>query len=256
MQVTIVPCLTDNYAYVLLAPGSKRAVVVDPSEAEPVERVLSELGVTLGAILATHHHLDHVGGNSALVSRFPGTKVFGYVSDRGRIPEQTEFLEHGATVNVEGLSFRALHIPGHTLGALAYVGEGAVFTGDTLFAAGCGRLFEGTPAQMYESLNVTLAALPDATLVYCGHEYTASNLRFAAHLEPENAAVAKKAVRVAEQRARSEATVPSTLAEEKATNPFMRVASPAIVARFADSLAGDLSPAAILGAVRAAKDRF
>ena len=256
MQVTIVPCLSDNYAYVLLAPGSKRAVVVDPGESEPVERALSELGVTLGAILATHHHGDHVGGNSALVERFPGIKVFGYVSDRGRIPAQTDFLEHGATVNVEGLSFRALHIPGHTLGAVAYFGEGAVFTGDTLFAAGCGRLFEGTPAQMYESLNVTLAALPEATLVYCGHEYTASNLRFAAHMEPDNAAVNAKAARVAELRARGEATVPSTLAEEKATNPFMRVTSPSIVERVADSLTGDHSPAAILGAIRAAKDRF
>jgi hydroxyacylglutathione hydrolase len=256
MQVTTVPCLTDNYAYVLLAPGSKRAVVVDPSEAEPIEGVLNQLGVTLGAILATHHHLDHVGGNSALAQRFPGIKVFGYASDRGRIPEQTDFVEHGATVAVEGLSFRALYIPGHTLGALAYFGEGSVFTGDTLFAAGCGRLFEGTPAQMYESLNVTLAALPDATLVYCGHEYTASNLRFAAHLEPDNAAVAAKAKRVADQRARGEATVPSTLAEEKATNPFMRVDSPAIIAHVSSSLTGDHTPAAILGAVRAAKDRF
>jgi len=256
MQVTVVPCLTDNYAYVLLAPGSKRAVVVDPSEAEPIERVLGELGVTLGAILATHHHLDHVGGNSALAERFPGTKVFGYASDRGRIPAQTEFLENGATVNVEGLSFRTLFIPGHTKGAVAYFGEGAVFTGDTLFAGGCGRLFEGTPAQMYESLNVTLAALPDSTLVYCGHEYTASNLRFAAHMEPENAAVTAKAARVAEQRARGEVTVPSTLADEKATNPFMRVDSSAIIERVSSSLAGDRSPAAILGAVRAAKDKF
>lgn len=256
MQVTIVPCLSDNYAYVLLAPGSKRAVVVDPSEAEPIERTLSELGVSLGAILATHHHADHVGGNQALVQRFPGTKVFGYVSDRGRVPAQTEFVENNAQFVVEGLSFRALHIPGHTLGAVAYVGEGAAFTGDTLFASGCGRLFEGTPAQMYESLNVTLAALPDSTLVYCGHEYTASNLRFAAHMEPENAAVAAKAARVAEQRARGEATVPSTIADEKATNPFMRCDSPAIIARVSGSLTGDRSPAAILGAVRAAKDRF
>ena len=256
MQVTIVPCLSDNFAYVLLAPGSQRAVVVDPSEAAPIERALEELGVTLGAILATHHHADHVGGNGALVQRFPGTKVFGYTSDRGRIPAQTDFVENGAQIQVEGLSFRALHIPGHTLGAVAYVGEGAAFTGDTLFAAGCGRLFEGTPAQMYESLNVTLAALPDSTLVYCGHEYTASNLRFAAHLEPDNLAIAEKAARVAEQRARGEATVPSTIAEEKATNPFMRCDSPAIIERVSSSLAGDRSPAAILGAVRVAKDRF
>ena len=256
MQVTIVPCLTDNYAYVLLAPGSKRAVVVDPGESEPVERALRQLGVSLGAILATHHHGDHVGGNAELAQLYPGIKVYGHASDRGRIPAQTDFVEHGASVEVEGLAFRALHIPGHTLGAVAYAGEGAVFTGDTLFAAGCGRLFEGTPAQMYESLNVTLSALPDATLVYCGHEYTASNLRFAAHMEPANDAVATKAARVAEQRARGEATVPSTLAEEKATNPFMRCDSAAIIERVSSSLTADRSPAAILGAVRAAKDRF
>ena len=256
MQVTIVPCLSDNYAYVLLAPESKRAVVVDPSEAEPVLRALDALGVTLGAILATHHHHDHVGGNAALVQRFPGIRVFGHASDRGRIPEQTEFVEHDREITVEGLNFRVLHIPGHTLGAVAYAGEGSVFTGDTLFAGGCGRLFEGTPAQMYQSLNVTLAALPDATLVYCGHEYTASNLRFAAHLEPANAAVTEKAKRVAEQRAQNVATVPSTLEQEKATNPFMRCDSPAIVERFSDAVGSDRSPAAILGAVRAAKDKF
>lgn len=256
MQVTIVPCLTDNYAYVLLAPGSKRAVVVDPSEAAPVERALAQMGVTLGAILATHHHADHVGGNPALAQRYPGLNVFAHASDRGRIPAQTEFLEDGQDFAVEGLSFRALHIPGHTLGAVAYFGQGSVFTGDTLFAGGCGRLFEGTPAQMYQSLNVTLAALPDATLVYCGHEYTASNLRFAAHLEPTNTAISAKAKRVAEQRAQNIATVPSTLEEEKATNPFMRCDSPAIIEHFAPSLGADRSPAAILGAVRAAKDKF
>jgi hydroxyacylglutathione hydrolase len=256
MQVTIVPCLKDNYAYLLVSPGSKRAVIVDPGEAEPVESALAAQGLTLGAVLATHHHPDHVGGTRELAKRFPGLRVFGHASDRGRIPEQTEFLEHGASLSVEGLSFRVLHIPGHTLGAVAYAGEGSVFTGDTLFAAGCGRLFEGTPAQMYESLNVTLSALPDDTLVYCGHEYTASNLRFAAHLEPGNAAVAAKVARVAELRAQGAPTVPSTLAEEKATNPFMRCDSPEILKSMSGALSGGRSPAAILGAVRAAKDKF
>jgi hydroxyacylglutathione hydrolase len=256
MQVVIVPCLKDNYAYVLLAPGSKRAVVVDPGEAERVAQALHERGLELGAILATHHHLDHVGGNTALAERYPNVKIYGYASDRGRIAGQTQFLNDGEAIEVEGLSFRALHIPGHTLGAVGYAGEGAVFTGDTLFAGGCGRLFEGTPAQMYQSLNVTLGALPDDTQVYCGHEYTASNLKFAAHVEPGNAAVSAKAARVAEQRARGEFTVPSTLAEEKATNPFMRCDSPEIIAHVAGALAADRSPAAVLGAVRAAKDKF
>lgn len=256
MQVAIVPCLSDNYAYVLLAPGSKRAVVVDPGEALPVEQELTKLGVTLGAVLATHHHPDHVAGTTELAEHFPGLKVYGHASDRGRIPAQTEFLEHGASITVEGLRFDVLHIPGHTLGAVAYAGEGAVFTGDTLFAAGCGRLFEGTPAQMHESLNVTLAALPDETLVYCGHEYTASNLRFAAHIEPGNVAVFAKAARVAQQRAQGLPTVPSTLAEEKATNPFMRVKTPEVVNSVVSALSSDRSPAAVLGAVRAAKDKF
>jgi hydroxyacylglutathione hydrolase len=255
MQVVIVPCLKDNYAYVLLGPGSK-AVVVDPGEAEPVAQALQERGLSLGAILATHHHPDHVGGNTDLARRYPGLRVFGYSTDRGRIPEQTEFLTDGQSFSVEGLNFRALHVPGHTLGAVAYFGEGAVFTGDTLFAAGCGRLFEGTAAQMYQSLNLTLGALPDETLVYCGHEYTASNLKFAAHVEPGNGAVTNKARRVAEQRAQGVPTVPSTLEEEKATNPFLRCDSPEILAHVSSALTADHSPAAVLGAIRAAKDKF
>jgi hydroxyacylglutathione hydrolase len=256
VEVRIIPCLKDNYAYLLRPPGSELAVVVDPGEAAPVLAELQRLGVKLGAILATHHHLDHVGGNADLVEKFPGIPVYASAHDRGRIPAQTAFVADGDEIDVLGLKFRCLLVPGHTLGALAYYGEGAVFTGDTLFVAGCGRLFEGTPAMMHESLNVRLAALPDDTRVYCGHEYTASNLRFAAHVEPGNAAVRAKAERVAAQRARNEPTVPSTIAEERATNPFMRVGSAEIITSMAAQLAGGTSPEAVLGAVRAAKDNF
>src|SRR5262249_20170024 len=156
------------------------------------------------AILATHHHQDHVGGNDALLQRFPDLRVFGYASDRGRIPGQSDFLEDEQRFEVAGIEVKALHIPGHTLGALAYVGEGAAFTGDTLFAAGCGRLFEGSAAQMYESLNVKLGGLPDDTRIYCGHEYTLNNLRFAEMLEPHNPEIAKKLAWAKERRDKGE----------------------------------------------------
>jgi hydroxyacylglutathione hydrolase len=239
MQVTIVPCLKDNYAYLVRPAGASTCAVVDACEAEPIERALAELGLTLGAILATHHHADHVGGNEELVRRFPGIAVFGSAHDRGRIPAQTRFVEDGESIEAVGLSFRCLAIPGHTLGAVAYVGHGAVFTGDTLFAAGCGRLFEGTPAMMFESLVQKLGALPDETRVYFGHEYTANNLRFAAVVEPDNRHVSEKAERVAAQRARGEFTAPSTLAEERLTNPFLRSSS-----------------VEKLGELRALKDKF
>jgi hydroxyacylglutathione hydrolase len=256
VNVAIIPCLKDNYAYLLSAPGADRAVVVDASEAEPVLLALTKLGLPLGAILSTHHHADHVDGNQALAERYPGIEIFGSAHDRGRIPGQTRFVGDEEVIDVCGFTFRCLLVPGHTLGAVAYFGHGAVFTGDTLFAAGCGRLFEGTPAMMHESLNTKLASLPSDTRVYCGHEYTASNLRFAEHVEPSNAAIKAKAARVAELRARGEPTVPSTLADERATNPFMRCHSTEIITSVAGRLGDARTPDAVLGAIRAAKDHF
>jgi hydroxyacylglutathione hydrolase len=256
VEVTVIPCLEDNYAYVLRPEGSTTVALVDASEAGPVLRALEEHGLALGAILSTHHHLDHVGGNEQLVASFPGIPVYGSALDRGRIPKQTHFVAHGEELDVLGLRLTCLLVPGHTRGAVSYAGHGAVFTGDTLFAGGCGRLFEGTPQMMHESLNVTLGSLPDATLVYCGHEYTAKNLEFAAAVEPGNRAVVAKAERVRATRARGEPTVPSTLADERATNPFMRVTSGEIRARYRDRL-GDVADAvAVLGALRAEKDAF
>lgn len=256
MNVTPVPCLKDNFAYLIHKDGSDEALVVDPSEAEPVVRALESAGLRLTGILNTHHHFDHVGGNGELVRRAGALPVYGHASDRGRIPEQTDFLEHGAEFSAAGISFRVLHIPGHTLGAIAYIAEDCVFTGDTLFAGGCGRLFEGTPAMMHESLNVKLAALPDTTRVFFGHEYTESNLRFAAHVEPSNAAIAEKARRVTALRSSGQWTTPSTLGEEKLTNPFMRCDSVEIQQSVASQLSGAADPVSVLGAVRAAKDNF
>ncbi len=256
MHVRLVPCLSDNYAYLVWRDGARQALVVDPSEAPPVIAALEDEGLELVAILNTHHHYDHVGGNEELVKRFGELPIYGHVSDAGRIPGQSVKLEHGGAFDCAGFHFDVMHIPGHTLGAVAYISEGAVFTGDTLFAAGCGRLFEGTPAMMYESLNVKLASLDDDTRVYCGHEYTESNLRFATHVEPGNRAVKEKLERVRELRSRAEPTIPSTLGEERMTNPFMRCDSEEIIASVASGLGDDRSPAAVLGAVRAAKDAF
>ncbi|MBK7579235.1 MAG: hydroxyacylglutathione hydrolase [Myxococcales bacterium] len=256
MRVITVPCLQDNYAYLIVADGSNRALVVDPSEADPVIAALTRNELTLGAILNTHHHWDHTGGNEALCQAFGELPVHGHASDAGRIPLLNVQHNHGDEFEELGLSFKALHVPGHTSGAVAYVCGDAVFTGDTLFAAGCGRLFEGTPAQMYESLNEKLGALPDATRVFCGHEYTAANLRFAAHLEPSNNDVRGKAERVAALRERGEPSVPSSIGDERRTNPFMRCDSAELRKHLAAELAADASPGDVLGAIRAEKDSF
>jgi hydroxyacylglutathione hydrolase len=256
IDVGIVPCLSDNYSYLLRVPGTDRAVVVDASEAGPVRAALRERGLKLSAILATHHHDDHVGGNLELMKEFPHARVFGFRTDEGRLPGLTDGVEDGECIDLGGMEVTAMHIPGHTLGAVAYLIDDAAFTGDTLFVAGCGRLFEGTPGQMYDSLNTKLGGLPDETRVYCGHEYSAKNLEFAAHLEPGNEAVRAKAERVKALRALGEPSVPSTIGEERATNPFLRVEKPEILAQVAQDLGSDYSRAAIFGAVRRAKDRY
>lgn len=257
LPVEVIPCLSDNYAYLLRLPGSRKAVIVDASEAGPVRAALERESLELAAILATHHHQDHVGGNEELLKLYPKARVFGYRTDAGRLPGLTDGLDDGSEFDVAGLGFQAMHIPGHTLGAVAYRTLDAVFTGDTLFIAGCGRIFEGTAAQMYDSLNERLGVLPDSTRVFCGHEYTAANLKFAAYMEPGNDAIREKAGRVAAMRARGEPTVPSTIGEERLTNPFLRVKSPEILSRVADELGAETQdPAAVLGAVRRAKDQY
>ena len=251
MRVLSVPCLSDNYAYIVVADGSRDAIVIDPSEAEPVIGALEREGLALVAVLNTHHHHDHVGGNEDLLKRYGQMPVYAHSTDTGRVPAQTERVDEGKSFRAAGLEFRPIHVPGHTLGAVAYCVENGVFTGDTLFVAGCGRLFEGTPEMMHASLSGKLAKLPVDTRVYCGHEYTVSNLRFAVHAEPSNRAAAAKLEAAQASRARGEFTVPSTIGEELETNPFLRCEIPEITARYPGA-----SPAQVFGAVRKAKDSF
>lgn len=250
-KVIVVPCLSDNYAYLVHLEASKDAIVVDASEAAPVEAALTRHGLQLVGILATHHHYDHVGGNEALASKRAGLPIWGSTYDKARVPGLTRTVEDGEEAEIAGMNVRCLTVPGHTLGAVAYLIGDAVFTGDTMFVAGCGRLFEGTPAQMHDSLLNKLGKLPPSTRVYCGHEYTVSNARFAATLEPDNAAIAKLLADAQRARSRGEPTVPSTMGEEGTYNPFMRVGEPVLQKKY-----GSDDPEVVLGKVRTAKDNF
>jgi hydroxyacylglutathione hydrolase len=233
--------------------------VVDCAEAAAVLDEVSRRGVRLTTVLATHHHFDHVGGNDDLLAAIPGLRIFGSADDAPRIPGITDRVRNGDAVSVGGMRGRVIMIPAHTSGHVAYhfPDERAVFTGDTLFAGGCGRLFEGDAAQMMHSLGL-LAALPDETRVFCGHEYTEKNLRFAAELEPGNHAIAAKLGEVRRLRSQGKPTVPSTIGEEKATNPFLRTTSPELEASVRQRVP-DVSPGdtvALFAAVRALKDRY
>lgn len=257
MKVVPVPCLSDNFAYLIICEETGEAGVVDPSEAPPVEQAIAKAGVKLTAILNTHHHWDHIGGNKGLLADHGNLKVYGHKSDAGRIDGFTHGLDTGDTFTVGRIDFSVLHNPGHTTGAITYVAEGCAFTGDTLFAAGCGRVFEGTMEMMYASLNDVLGSLPDETRIYFGHEYTENNLRFAAEVEPESRDVQDRWAEVRKTRAAGRFTTPSVMAEERRTNPFLRCAAPAVKAGAKKADPGSAeSPAAVFGAIRGWKDRF
>lgn len=219
MKIETIPVLGDNFAYLVICERTAQAAAVDPADARTVQRRAAALGVTISAIWTTHHHHDHSGGNLELASG-GGVEVYGHHADGGKIPALTTALHHGDTLSLGDLSVRVIHTPGHTLGALCYLVEDALFTGDTLFGAGCGRLFEGDAPTMFRSLG-RLAALPPESRVFFGHEYTLTNLGFAATLEPDNASLQQRLRRVEELPPPAH-SVPSTLADELATNPFLR----------------------------------
>lgn len=238
LTVAPVPCLSDNYAWMLRAPDGTLAIC-DPGEAAPIAAAVDAAGGRLGLILLTHHHGDHIAGTAELVARY-GAKVAGAAADAQRLPRLDIVLQPGGTVEFGGSSGHVIDTPGHTRGHIAiHFPDGRfVLCGDTLFSLGCGRLLEGNAEEMFGSLR-RLGALPGDTLVCCGHEYTESNARFALTVEPENAALTARAAEVAAQRAAGQATVPTTIAQELAANPFMRATT-----------------AADLASIRTAKDNF
>jgi len=239
LTVTGIPCLSDNYFWLLRDEATGAVAICDPGEAGPAIAAVEKLGGRLDMILLTHHHGDHIGGVAELHQRFGG-KIVGAAADAHRLPKLDIAVKPGDTVTLGSAAGTVIDTPGHTLGHIAFhFPDGkAVLCGDTLFSLGCGRLIEGNAAQMFGSL-AALAALPPETLVCCGHEYTESNARFAVTVEPENQALAARTAEVKALRASGRPTVPSTLGAERAENPFLRAAD---VAR--------------LAAIRSAKDSF
>lgn len=253
LVVRPIEALSDNYIW-LLSEGGPSAAVVDPGEAEPVLERLALEGATLSAVLLTHHHGDHIGAVEALRAAYPALSVYG-PEDR-RIPGVTNPVGEGDRLRPAGLEteFQVLALPGHTATHIAYLGGGALFCGDTLFGAGCGRVFDGTPEQLAASL-ARLATLPGETLCYCAHEYTLANLGFARWVEPESRALAERLAEDQRRRDQGLATLPSRLDLELATNPFLRTSEPEVIAA-AERFAGHplKTPTEVFAALRRWKD--
>lgn len=253
MRVRVLPALQDNYMYLVIDEETQKAMIVDPVNPTTALEAVQEENVSLTSVLTTHHHWDHAGGNEELVKRHPGLEVYG---GDDRIPALTKKVSHGNTFSVGKLQIEALFTPCHTAGHICFLvsspGEpSAVFTGDTLFIGGCGRFFEGSPEQMYKALVEILGNLPDDTKVFCGHEYTVANYKFAKHVEPHNNDLLEQDARAKQKRERQEPTVPSTIGIEKLTNPFMRVCESSV-----QEHSGQHDPIATMQHIRREKDNF
>jgi hydroxyacylglutathione hydrolase len=253
MEIALVPLLTDNYGYLLHDSATGATAAVDPSEAAPVLAAASKRGWRLSHVLNTHHHQDHTGGNLA-IKEATGCQIVGPRPDRARIAGIDLALDEGEQFELGEAIAEVLFIPGHTRGHIAFhfAGQRAVFCGDTLFSLGCGRMFEGDAPMMWGSLE-KLRRLPGETRIYCGHEYTAANARFAVSIDPENSALRRREREVGALRAAGQPTIPSTMEEERAANPFLRSDDPGLAA--AVGLPG-ASAAEVFGEIRRRKDNF
>ncbi len=257
MRVEIIPCHFDNFSYLLICEKTGKAAIVDPAEYYPVSKAIGEQGIEIQVAYCTHHHADHIGGLEDLLNEFPGLSVYGHESDERRIPGMNRSLTDGSDIRIGNLKGEVIYTPGHTSGSICYQVEDALFTGDTLFGAGCGRLFEGSPKQMYGALNMKIKPLPPQTKVYFGHEYTIQNLKFADFIEPDNELVRQRLELAVGARENGKLTTPSTLKLECETNPFLRCEEQGVVESVTEKLMGEaLDPLSVFTALRKLKDSF
>ncbi|MEI4197129.1 hydroxyacylglutathione hydrolase [Roseovarius sp. E0-M6] len=253
LDILTIPCLSDNYAYLAHDSATGETALIDAPEAGPILAALDESGWPLSHVLITHHHADHVDGLSGILARHPAT-VIGAKADEHRLPDLDVSVTEGDTLTIGGETAHVIDVSGHTVGHIAFhfPQSGVVFTADSLMALGCGRVFEGTMEQMWKSLS-KLAALPPETKIYSGHEYTAANARFALSIDPQNSDLISRSKAVDAARTENRPTVPSTLSEELATNPFLRASDPGLKAELGMSSASD---AEVFAEIRTRKDNF
>jgi len=257
MKIFSIPCSFDNYGYLIVCEETGETAVIDPAEFYPIFRQIERDGLQLRAVYCTHHHADHIGGLEELLGEFPGLLVYGHETDKRSIPGMNRSLAAGSKIHIGNIEGQVIHTPGHTIGSICYLLEDSIFTGDTLFGAGCGRLFEGSPKQMYDSLNSGIKPLPPGTRVYFGHEYTLQDLKFAKFIEPDNEAVNRRLEQTTADRDKGLLTTPSTMELECATNPFLRCQAEGIIRSVSEKFSGEaLDPLSVFTAIRRLKDSF